>query len=60
MEKIMINGDAGNIEAMIKFVKDYDLKCAAKKDADIKEQRHSYLLKLVEEKIPFAYQELAI
>ena len=59
LSSIIKKGDKGDIESMIEFVKDYDLKLASKEEPDILERRIEYLKKLVDADIPFAYQELA-
>lgn len=59
LSEIVKQGDNGDIAAMIKFVRDNDICLASKSEYDIKKRRHTYLQKLVEAKIPFAYQDLA-
>ena len=59
LNEIISKGDNGDIDAMIVFVKDWELEKASKEEPDIKERRIQYLTKLVESEIPFAYQELA-
>ena len=59
LNEIISKGDNGDIDAMIVFVKDWELKKASKEEPDILSRRISYLVKLVEANIPFAFQELA-
>ena len=59
LNEIISKGDNGDIDAMIEFVKDWELKKASNEEPDILSRRISYLVKLVEANIPFAFQELA-
>lgn len=59
LAEIIQKADNGDVESMIAFVKDYEIQKASKLEKDIKERRNNYIEKLVEERIPFAFQELA-